>query len=81
VGPAPALPSIIAKTLVVLDQILEVFASVDLVPAGGACNLTAYNVTISDCGNALIDDLAQLLYFLTEMGGHMIGSLVAINAV
>lgn len=78
--PAPALPSIIAKTLVMLDRILGVFASVELVPAGGACNLVAYNVTVSDCGNALIDDIAQLLYFLTEMGGHMIGSLVAIGA-
>ena len=78
-GPTPALPSIIAKTLVMLDQILEVFASVELTAAAGACNLTTYNVTISDCGNALIDDIAQLLYYLTELGGHMIGSLVAVG--
>jgi hypothetical protein len=79
--PAPALPSIIAKTLVIIDKLLDTFASVQLASAGGACNLTQYNVTISDCGNALIDDISQLLYSLTQMGSHMLGSLVAMNSV
>ena len=71
----PALPSIISKLLVMLDQTLGLFASVSETSSFGACNITAYNVTVNDCGNALIDTLGDLIFYGLQMAGHLVKSL------
>ena len=71
----PALPSIIAKVLVMVDKTLGVFASVTETQPSGACGITSYNVTMNDCGNALIDTLANLIYHGLTMAGHFVKAL------
>ena len=74
----PALPAIIARILVMLDQTLGVFASVSETAPFGACNITAYNVQVNDCGPALIDTLADLIYYGTQIAGHLVKALEAV---
>jgi len=71
----PALPSIIAKVLVMIDQTLGLFASVTETAAFGACNITAFNVTVNDCGNALIDTLGDIIFYGLQMAGHLVKAL------
>jgi hypothetical protein len=76
----PALPSIISKLLVMVDQTLGLFASVSETSSFGACGITAYNVTVNDCGNALIDTLGDLIFYGLQMAGHLVKSLEAFSA-
>lgn len=75
----PALPSIIAKLLAMVDQTLGLFASVTETTAFGACNITAYNVTVNDCGNALIATLGDLIFYGLQMAGHLVKALEAFS--
>lgn len=63
----PALPGLVAKTLALLDQVMSIFVSVSETTASGACNITVYNATINDCGQALIDTLGDLIYHGTTL--------------
>ncbi len=74
----PALPAIIARILVMLDQTLAIFASVEESAPFGACNITAYNVQVNDCGTALIDTLADLIYYGSQLAGHLVKALESV---
>jgi hypothetical protein len=71
----PAFPAIIAKLLVMVDKTLGVFATVTETTPYGACGITSYNVTVTDCGTALIDTLANLIYHGITMAGHFVKAL------
>ena len=71
----PALPAIISKLLVMVDKTLGVFATVAETQPSGACGITAYNVTVTECGTALVDTLANLIYHAITMAGHFVKAL------
>jgi hypothetical protein len=75
----PALPAIIAKLLVMFDQVLGLFASVTETPASGSCNITAYNVQVNECGTALIDTLGDLIYHGLQLLGQLVKATEGIS--
>ena len=75
----PALSGIIAKILVMIDQTLGVFASVTETSTFGACNITAYNVQVNECGDALINSLADLFYYTIELVTGLVTALQAVS--
>ena len=72
----PALPSILAKIMAITDAVLGVFVTVDSYTIG-ACNLTRYTANVTDCGTAMIDSLANMLFNLAEIVNQVLGALVA----
>jgi hypothetical protein len=74
----PALPSIIAKVLVMIDQTLGLFATVSETAPFGACNITVYNVTVNQCGQALINTFGDLIFYGTQLLGQLIKATQAI---
>jgi len=68
----PALPAIVARILVMIDQTLGLFASVSETVPFGACNITVYNVQVNDCGKALIDTFGDLIFYGTQLLGQLI---------
>jgi len=74
----PALPSIIAKLLAMVDQTLGLFASVSETAPFGACNITVYNVQMNDCGDALVDTLGDLIYYGLQLLGHLVKAMEAV---
>ena len=75
----PALSGIIAKILVMIDQTLGAFASVSETTAFGACNITAYNVQVNECGEALIASLSDLFYYAIQLITGLMMSLQAVT--
>lgn len=61
----PALGSIIAKIMVLLDKALGVFATVEMEPISEGCSIMRYAANITTEGEALADNLAQLLFSYT----------------
>ena len=74
----PALPSIVAKILVMLDQTLGLFASVTETTGFGACNISVYNVQVNDCGTALIDTFGDLIFHGSQLLGELIKAMEGI---
>jgi len=74
----PALPSIIAKILAMIDQTLGLFATVSETAPFGACNITVYNVEVNECGQALIDTFGDLLFYGTQLLGQLIMATQAV---
>jgi hypothetical protein len=75
----PALPSLLAKLLVLLDQTMGLFASVTETAASGACNITVYNATINECGQALIDTLGDLIFHGAQLLSQLIKATEGIS--
>jgi hypothetical protein len=75
----PALPSIVAKILVMFDQTLGIFASVTETASFGACNITVYNVQVNQCGKALIDTLGDLIFYGTQLFGQMLKAMGGVS--
>ena len=75
----PALPSLLAKLLVLLDQTMGLFASVTETAASGACNITVYNVQINECGQALIDTLGDLIFHGAQLLSQLIKATEGIS--
>jgi len=70
--------SITAKLLAIVDGILEAFVSVEMayLSAGtGVCNIPVAAATVNDCGDALVDNIALLVYYLTYLGGNFFAAL------
>lgn len=77
---APALPSIIAKTLVLLDSALDIFATAQVCQSSDACGLPVYRVEITNCGQAMIDNLSALLYGIVALFNQLLSSAGAYHA-
>lgn len=61
----PALGSVIAKIIVLLDKALGVFATVEMEPISEGCSIMRYTANVTTEGEALADTLAQLLLSCT----------------
>ena len=73
--PAPALPGIVAKGLVLIDRMLGVFATSAVADSQGPCEIPVYYVCVTDCGQALTDALAEIVYHLTVVTSQLLGAL------
>ena len=73
--PAPALPSIVAKGLVLIDRMLGIFATSAVTDGEGPCEIPVYHVCVTDCGQALIDALAGIVYHLTVTTSQLLGAV------
>ncbi len=60
-----SMASIIAKIMVLLDKALGVFATVEMEPISEGCSIMRYTVNMTTEGEALADNLAQLLFSYT----------------
>jgi hypothetical protein len=72
----PALAGIITKILALTDSILGVFVTVDQYTIG-ACNLTRYSANVTDCGDAMVTSLANMISSLAEIANQFLGALAA----
>jgi len=75
----PALPSIIAKILVILDQALGAFATVSERPISDACGITGYYVNVTPTGDALVTNISQLLYSFYEYLSNYFAALTSVS--
>jgi hypothetical protein len=73
--PTPALPSIVAKALVLTDRMLGIFATSAVADGEGPCEIPVYYVCVTDCGEALVDALAGIVYHLTVVTSQLLGAL------
>jgi hypothetical protein len=76
--PAPALPSMVAKMMVLMDRMLDVFATSAVAHGEGPCEIPVYHVCVTDCGQALIDAMAEAIYHMTVMASQMLGAMSTI---
>lgn len=76
-----SLASIVAKILIFVDQLLETFVTVSVSYAGGSndCDLGAYGGTITPCGQVLVDNLTDIIFYITKLGGQFLPALSPIN--
>jgi len=74
----PALPGIIAKTLVILDKAMGAFATVEERPISEGCGITAYYVNMTGAGDSLVNSLSQLIYGLVN---YLSGYFAALTSV
>lgn len=74
----PALPAIIAKVMVLVEEVLDCFVNVGYnVGDGSCCDLGGSwygNTTI--CGDALATDLSALIAQIMNMAGQVVASLM-----
>lgn len=73
----PAIISIVAKLMVITDEILGYFATAVPMTAAGACNIAGINAELNGCGEALVAELAKLIYFAANLGGQFFAALGA----
>ena len=74
----PALLSVIAKAMVLVDALLEPFVTVTLnsyVNAAAVCDVTNISGALTPCGQDLVNNLANLIYQVVRLGGVVFGGL------
>ena len=74
----PAIQGIVAKLMVIIDEILTVFVTATTSATSVGCNITVVNADLTACGIALVDGLASLLYQLTLIGEYIFAALGAV---
>jgi len=66
--------------MVIVDALLSWFVSApQMAPAAGDCNIPAINAALTDCGSALVDQLAILIFYLVQLGGQFLPALGVIS--
>ena len=76
----PALAGIIAKVLVLIDKALGAFVVLDTEPVSEGCDIVRYTANITPAGEALADNLAQLLFsYISNLAGELTAALTATN--
>ena len=76
----PALASVIAKIMVLIDKALGVFATVEMEPISEGCSITRYAVNITPEGEVLADNLAQLLFsYIASLGEYFTALLTGVS--
>lgn len=73
----PAFASVIAKIIVLFDKALGVFGTVEMEPISEGCSIMRYTVNITTEGEALSDNLAQLLFSYTAYLSEYFTALLA----
>ena len=74
-----ALVSITAKLMLIVDAVLEKFATVTMYEAVGNCDISAVNGELTACGQALVDELVTLIFYVVQLGGQLLPALGAVN--
>lgn len=72
----PALASLTAKFMAILDSALDCFVTVDQYTVG-ACNIVKYSANVTDCGNELANSLCSMISSLAEIANQLLGALAA----
>ncbi len=52
----------VVKCRVLVDRALSAFATKEMCPSSGPCNVPVYQVEITECGQVFVDKLALLIY-------------------
>jgi hypothetical protein len=73
----PALVSIIAKVIVLIDQALESFVTVSA--AGPQCGIWQVNATVETCGFGLANAIESLIMAGTNLLVYLMGGLGVVN--
>ena len=72
-----AIGGIIAKILVIVESVLDQYVTLDTFNVSTDCNITAYNATITNCGEELADQVSNLLYFVMALLNDVMAALAA----
>jgi hypothetical protein len=72
----PALASLTAKFMAILDSALGCFVTVDQYTVG-ACNIVRYSANVTACGDELADSLCNMIFSLAEIANQLLGALAA----
>ncbi len=72
----PALASLTAKFMAILDSALDCFVTVDQYTVG-ACNIVRYSANVTDCGAELADSLCSMIFSLAEIANQLLSALAA----
>ena len=70
------LPAIIAKLITLWDMALSSFASVKEAPIINGCQISAYHVNVSETGEALTTNLANLVFNLVSYLSQYFAALI-----
>ena len=75
----PAIVSITAKILGLVDYVLDAWVNVEFdTVATGACSATQINYEVTECGAEIVLFVQQMVYFILQLGGYMLPALGAI---
>ena len=76
-GMAPALPSIVAKLLVIVERILDCFVNVQMLPTTGeCCEVAQFTGELTPvCGVQLVELLSGGLTAIAGLGVYLVGAL------
>ena len=76
--PMGAIISITAKLMVIVDKVLGAFVMQPIAVFSNQedmCNIPAISANLTPCGQALVDQLTTLIYYLVQMGGQLLPAL------
>ena len=74
----PLLGGIIAKALMLVEGILDLFVEGNYYANVGVCNVAQFtDMSLTGCGNELVDTLGSVLYHVTAMLQSIVGGLAA----
>jgi hypothetical protein len=73
----PALGGIIAKILVLVENVLDEFVYLDTYTLNEECGITAFNATATACGDELATQISQLLFSAMAMLNDVMAALTA----
>ena len=71
----PALASITAKLLILVDAVLGKFVTVTTEVSGANCAINQVSGGLTDCGQAIVNNLETLIYALVKLGSDMLPAL------
>jgi hypothetical protein len=74
----PAITSIVAKIMILVDAVLDKFVTVSTAPVPTAlsnCTINAISGALTPCGVEIVDALEDLVYFLVKLGADMLPAL------
>jgi len=73
----PAITSIVAKIMILVDALLSNFVTVASVDSGSNCTINIIAGNLTPCGVEFVDALEDLVYYAVALGAQFLPALGA----